>query len=48
MWILQVHDHYHFRVSRAIEDRSDEAIFTFDSAQERANPLWRDVEEDVE
>ena len=33
-------------ITRAIEDRSDEAIFTFVSTQERANPLWRDVEED--
>lgn len=33
-------------ITRANEDLSDEAIFTFVSTQERANPLWRDVEED--
>lgn len=31
-------------ITRAIEDLSDEAIFTFVSTQEHANPLWRDVE----
>lgn len=33
-------------MSMLIEQSDDEAIFRFVSAQERANPLWRDVVED--